>query len=198
MDLVFEYCYYAGILLSLIGVLWTIRTLMKGRGGRKVVLPICILLLGIALIAGPGVVSRMAVVDLGPREAIVNNERHVSLTGWDGDSYAMLADKSDAVVLQMANADVTDATLDYLAGMNKLRELDLNDSQITDAGLAKLAKLPALKTLRLRATKVTDAGFRDHLLPVATLKQIDLRQTAVSAESVQQWKELDATRRAFQ
>jgi hypothetical protein len=34
------------------------------------------------------------------------------------------------IVLQIADADVTDQTLDHLAGMANLRELDLNDSQI--------------------------------------------------------------------
>jgi hypothetical protein len=42
-----------------------------------------------------------------------------------------------------------------LAGMDRLRELDLNDSGVTDAGLARLAVSTRLKRLRLANTGIT-------------------------------------------
>ena len=100
-------------------------------------------------------------IDLGPREKIVDGQRHITLTGWDRKDYGFLGSKRDVVVLQMANPDVTDQTLEHLKGMNRLKELDLNNTQVTDAGLKVLSDLPALATLRLKNTKVTDQGFQD-------------------------------------
>jgi len=195
MALIFEYCFYAGAILALIGLIWLVASLINKP--RRFVPPLLLLMLAAALIVGPAIISRNMVVDLGKHERIVNNERHITLTGWDEDSYTFLQGMSDTVVLQMANQDVTDDTLDLLANMSSLRELDLNDSAVTDAGLAKLAKLPALETLHLRATKTSDSGFREHLMNLITLKQLDLRQTAVSAETVEEWKNGDDSRRAF-
>ena len=196
MALLFEICFYIGALATLVAIVWLLANLLRGQFG-KLKMPLALLLLGGSLILGPAAISRSMTVDLGPREKIVSNERHLSLTGWDGESYELLRTKPDTIVLQMGNADVEDATLDLLAEMTQLRELDLNDSSITDAGLAKLSKLPALRTLRLRATKISDAGFRQYLMNLPTLKQLDLRETAVSVETVEEWKNADSTRRAF-
>ncbi len=195
MALLFEYCFYAGVLLAMIALCWLVVSLFKKP--RRLVPPIFMLMVAIALVAGPAVISRTMTVSLGKIERIVDGERHIMLNGWDGDSYTFLRTVPDAVVLQMANADVTDETLDVLANMPKLRELDLNDSSVTDLGLAKLAKLPSLETLRLRGTKITDEGFRQHLMESSTLKQLDLRETAVTLEIVEQWKAGGESRRAF-
>lgn len=197
MASLFEFCFYVGILLTLAGLIWLGKTLLAGRF-RKALAPLAVLLVGIALLVGPAIISRKMAVDLGPRESIVSNERHVSLTGWDGQGYEFLADKSDTVVLQMANGDVADATLDQLVGMNQLRELDLNDTQITDFGLSKLASLPKLQTLRLRNTKITDAGFRESLMSLPLLKQLDVRETGVSTATIDEWKNAAENRRALQ
>jgi hypothetical protein len=87
----------------------------------------------------------------------------------------------------MANADVSDQTLEHLRGMAQLRELDLNDTSITDAGLATLAGLPNLQILRLRATAVTDSGFRTHLLDKETLRELDVRETAIASKTMREW-----------
>lgn len=197
MALLFEFCFYVGVALTLVAVIWLLRCLFGGRF-RQVLLPAGLLLVGTLFLIGPAIVSHSMAVDLGPRETMVEGERHITLTGWDGSSYEFLAGKADTIVLQIGNADVTDATLELLSGMSQLRELDLNDATVTDVGLAILAKLPALRTLRLRATQISDAGFRRHLAPMPTLKQIDLRETPVSAEAVEEWKSAEAGRRAFQ
>lgn len=197
MALIFEFCFYFGALLTLIGLIWLLRCLIGGRF-RKAVLPVGILLAGAVFLVGPAVVSHNMAVDLGPRETMVDNERHITLTGWDREGYDFLSGKSDTIVLQMGNPDVTDTTLDLLADMSQLRELDLNDTSVTDEGIAKLTKLPALRTLRLRATRISDAGFREHLATIPSLRQIDLRETTVSEEAVDDWKSAEDGRRAFQ
>ena len=71
------------------------------------------------------------------------------MTGSDPKDTPDLKLKQDVAVLQMANSDVTDASLESLRGMKVLRELDLNGSQVTDAGLEVLKGLPALTSLRI-------------------------------------------------
>jgi hypothetical protein len=111
--------------------------------------------------------------------------------------YGLLRERRDTVVLQMANPDVTDETLRLLAGMDRLKELDLANTAITDAGLAALAALPALERLRLAGTTIGDPGFDAHLAPKASLRQLDLRGTGVSAERVAQWRQAAPGRRAM-
>jgi hypothetical protein len=149
------------------------------RHGRKAVGPMVGLLLGAAIVAVPFGVSyyQEQFVDLGPRERVVEEELHITLTGWDGTDYAVLRAKPQTVVLQMANEDVTDQTLEYIRGMSQLRELDLNDTKITDEGLRILSELPRLESLRLRGTPITEDGFRQYLMPKESLKELDLRQT---------------------
>ena len=196
MALFFEICFYIGLLLAIAGLFWCLAQLVRGRL-KKLALPFATLVLGIALIAVPAVISRAMVVDLGPRERVVQDERHITLTGWDRDGYDVLLGKTDTVVLQMANADVNDDTLQWLTGMAQLRELDLSDSAISDAGLAKLSALRALESLRLRGTQITDDGFREHILGMSSLVNVDVRQTMVLPETIEEWKGMQDGRRAF-
>ncbi|WP_406695023.1 leucine-rich repeat domain-containing protein [Singulisphaera sp. Ch08] len=165
---------------------------------KKALIPIGLMLVGGVLVAGPPLYVRLIPIDLGPREKQVGGELHLTLTGWDRKDYSVLTRKPATVILQMANPDVTDATLSYVKGMSRLRELDLNGTKVTDLGLAALQGLPSLETLRLRDTGVTDAGFRDVLATSETLKQLDLRGTAVTREAVRAWKDAKPGRRVMQ
>jgi hypothetical protein len=168
------------------------------RHARPSVVPATMLFFGVLLVAGPPVITRLKPVDLGPLERTVNGELHLTLTGWDRKDYSVLRQRSHAAVLQMANPDVDDHVLDYLTGMDRLRELDLNGTKVTDAGLKALRGLGTLETLRLRETQVTDDGFRTSLAPLASLKQLDLRGTRVTRDVVQAWKEAKPGRGAMQ
>jgi hypothetical protein len=136
-------------------------------------------------------------VSLGPREKLVDGAVHVTLTGWDGHDYSILESRPQTAVLQMANPDVTDETLRHLRGLTELVSLDLNDTQITDAGLPLLSQLPKLETLRLRGTKITDNGFREFLAGKPTLREVDLRGTQVSGQTLRDWKTIDREHRKF-
>ncbi|KAA1261827.1 Leucine Rich repeats (2 copies) [Rubripirellula obstinata] len=197
MALLFEFSFYSGLIFIAFALIWITVKLFK-RDWSHLAKPIAALLIGLALVTGPAIVSRRLEVDLGPRVVMVNEERHVSLTGWDGTSYELLRSYPDTVVLQMANPDVDDQTLDHLTNMKSLRELDLNDTSITDNGLMKLTELPSLRTLRLRATSITDQGFQEFLSQAQSLTQVDVRQTSVSEEVIERWKESGENRRAFQ
>jgi Leucine-rich repeat (LRR) protein len=163
---------------------------------RKALPPLLLVLGGAALTAAPFLASAY-LYDLGPREREVDGELHITLTGWDRDDYSILRAKPGTVVLQMANADVDDSTLENLRGMTGLRELDLNDTGVTDEGLRILGQLPKLETLRLRKTKITDQGFREFLRPLESLRELDLRGTKVASATVRAWKAAQPNRKVL-
>jgi hypothetical protein len=201
----------AGLLLIAIAVVWLIvRTFRQRpllglgsilfppalipfaiRNRQALKVPLRLLLLGGVLAGGALTAGRMVgrFPPLGEREKMVD--------GWDRKDYALLREKTDATVVQMANLDVTDETVELLREFKKLRELDLNGSQLTDAGLAKVAALPALEILRIRATRVSDEGFQRYLFPKSTLHELDARETAISPKTLREWKNQDSERRKY-
>jgi hypothetical protein len=212
------YLYFAGIAIAVLGFLWLIVRAFRARlaWGLGVLLfpptafafipfrwtrakaPFFMLLVGWLTIGIAVALAAFAVsINLGLRERIVDGEQHITLTGWDRGTadYVVLKSRPEVIVLQMANPDVTDQTIEYLVGHRRLRELDLNDTQVTDKGLAVLAALPALEILRLKRTKITDDGFKKELASKESLRQLDVRNTAVSAESARLWREAKKDRR---
>jgi hypothetical protein len=197
--------YAAGILLFglvsvLVAMTWLFLLAIRWRlVWQKAKRPLILLAIGTVTFMGTIAANRLivATIGLGPLETMVGAERHITLTGWDGTDYGLLKHVPDVVVLQIANNDVTDETLNYLVGMTQLKELDLNDSQITDAGLEILAQLPALEIVRIRGTLVTDKGFGAWLAAKESLIQIDARDTAIASKSLRDWKALDKDRRHF-
>lgn len=168
------------------------------RHPRRSAWPASVMALGLALVAAPILYNRLVPIDLGPRERVVDGEVHLTLTGWDRKDYSILGRMPDVVVLQMANPDVDDAALRHVAGMSRLRELDLDGTAITDEGLRSLSGLERLESLRLRNTAISDAGFREVLAPMASLKRLDLTGTRVGRDSVREWREAKPGRRALQ
>jgi hypothetical protein len=212
------YLYLGGIGVAAFGYLWLLIEAFRRRvywgiavflipptalaflfvHWRRALGPVAVSILGLAVMAvAAGISASGLAFDLGPLERTVDGEQHITLTGWDRTDYSVLRAKPDVVVLQMANADVTDNTLHYLIEMHKLRELDLNDTQVTDQGLVILKELPSLQSLKLKNTKITDRGFRDNLADKESLQQLDLRGTQVSRESVNAWRDAKSGRRAM-
>ena len=210
------YVLAAGYGLAAVGLLWLIVAAFRVRWSwglsvlvfLPVALPIFVirhrrpsgwpmltLLAGLAIGSTPIAYNKMAAVDLGPHEKLVGDELHLTLTGWDRRDYSVLASRPSAVVVQMANPDVTDRTLAYLRDLTRLRELDLNNTQVGDEGLAELEPLVGLELLRLKGTKITDPGFLRWLAPRPALRQLDLRGTAVTEEVALAWKKAKPGRR---
>src|SRR5262245_33337045 len=115
-----------GAVLALIGILWLIvagfktrwywglgmflvlpALLFIGRRFKRARAPLLVILLGAAVVATPAAVNRYQLyfLDLGPRDKMVDGERHVTLTGWDQEDYSIVRLMPDVVVLQMANPD---------------------------------------------------------------------------------------------
>jgi len=167
------------------------------RHWRKGLAPLMLIGIGLMVTGFPPAYRLVVPIDLGPREKIVDGQRHITLTGWDRKDYTFLGSKHDVAVLQMANHDVTDRTLELLKGMNALKDLDLDNTQVTDAGLKILKDLPALNALHLRNTRITDQGFREELATKESLQQLDLTGTQVSRETAQAWRKAKDGRRVL-
>jgi hypothetical protein len=152
--------------------------------------PVGLLVLAGVIIAVPYGVNwyHNRFISLGPREKMVDGELHITLTGWAGTDYSILKVKPATVVLQIANPDVDDATLEYLRGMKQLRELDVSSSQVSDEGLKIIAELPRLEELRLARTKISDDGFQKSLAVKDSLRKLDLSGTDVKSKSKRDWK----------
>ena len=192
-----------GLIFWIIGFMWLIvrlfKTWLRKTPWSRLRAPVVLILVS-SLMAGMPIAINSALIrliPLGPLETIVDGEQHITLTGWDRNDYSVIARKNETVVLQMANADVSDDTLRHLSGMTKLRELDLNNSQVTDAGLAIIAALPALCDLRLARTKITDEGFRQHLFAKPGLMKLELTGTAVASKTLREWKAVNPERQAL-
>lgn len=127
-------------------------------------------------------------VPLRPYEQRVDGELRITVTGLQGFDYATLADRPDTAVLQMANADVDDRTLEHLRGMGRLRKLDVSNSRVTDEGLRTLAGLPALEEVYLAHTAITDDGFQKILAPKESIRRLDLTGTEVKGKTKRAWK----------
>jgi hypothetical protein len=131
----------------------------------------------------------LEIVGLAPRERVVEGSPAVVLTGWDRDDYTFLAERPEIEILEMANPDVTDATLDLLTALPRLKELTLNDTQITDAGLTKLAAMPALEILRIARTQITPDGVKAFLAtPPPQLSQLDVSGCGIPTSPLRTWK----------
>ena len=168
-----------------------------GRHPRKGAIPLGVILICLSVAAIPALYTVYVPVNLGAREKEVEGEKHLTLTGSHAKEAPDLKQKQDVAVLQMANPDVTDSSLESLKGMKLLRDLDLSGTQVTDTGLKILKELPALSALRLARTKITDEGFRSALFAKDSLMMLDLRNTQVSNETAQAWHDAKPGRRVL-
>jgi hypothetical protein len=195
MDNYALYINLAGLAVIAVGCLGLI--VRAFRYWRKGLAPLMLIGIGLMVTGFPPVYRFLVPIDLGPRERIVDGQRHITLTGWDRNDYTFLGSKHDVAVLQMANHDVTDRTLELLKGMNALKDLDLDNTQVTDAGLSILKDLPALNALHLRNTRITDQGFQKGLAGKESLQLLDLTGTQVSGETAQAWRKAKSGRRVL-
>ena len=130
--------------------------------------------------------------------------------GVDDDVLESLSRSPELEALGLMGSRVTDAGLGRLAGLVKLRSLNLVDlpgvtdagigrlvpslpalaflelggTDITDAALASVCRAPSLKKLDLSKTRVTDAGL-SHLVGLAGLEDLWLGDTAITDEGLE-------------
>jgi Leucine Rich repeat len=190
------------LLLPLVGAL----AFISSKHGKRARAPLALILFGAIVCAGTLVFYEFQnrFVPLGPwdkmepveRDGKQLRERHLTLTGWDGKDYSpILKSQPPPAVIQMANPDVTDDTVALLVGNPNLHSLDLNRTQLTDDGLKHVKQISGLRVLRLAQTKITDDGFREHLMGMESLADLDLTGTAVAGKTKREWKAAKPDRR---
>jgi hypothetical protein len=160
------------------------------RHFRKALGAVLVMLLGVAVAVAPLVINKLHLwgAEEKPIEKVVEGEPTLTVTGLKDFDYATLKDKPYLEVLQMANEDVTDQTLENLKGLKKLYKLDLSNTQVTDDGLRVLRELPKLEVLFLNGTKVTDEGVRQNIFPIETLNELSLLRTKVTKKTRDEWR----------
>lgn len=168
-----------------------------GAHWRRALFPLAVVLLGGLVAASPIVINRLVPVKKEEIKNVTTGETDLTVTGLTGYDYASLRTKTDLTVLQMANPDVTDATVEHLRGLTHLKRLDLSDTAITDASLPLLSALPALEDVKLARTKVTDDGVKKLLAEAKRLRAIDVRGTDVKTATLRDWKNADKDNRNY-
>lgn len=119
--------------------------------------------------------------------ATESNYLMVSFTGFrevTDDQLQSLQRISDQLVwLNLGHTRVTDAQLEPVGKLKKLRVLYLNDTPVSDEGLARLSGLTELRWMSLVGTRITDRSFST-LEAFDNLTSLFLYQTAVTQEAV--------------
>ena len=109
---------------------------------------------------------------------------YVSNAGLEG-----LKQMTKLKTLRLDDTQITDQGLKHLTALASLEELGLFGSQVTDAGLVQLKKLTNLKMLCLGRTQVTDAGVL-HLRRLTDLEGLWLGQTQITDAGLVHLREL--------
>jgi hypothetical protein len=84
--------------------------------------------------------------------------------------------------------NVTDAGLEHIGSLTKLRRLDLRGASITDRGISRLTNLRDLRELSLKGTAVTDRGLL-YLTDLSNLEWLALSDTQVTSDGAKTLKE---------
>jgi hypothetical protein len=176
-------------LWGIVAVIPGVNLLFPIQRFRRAAAPIVLMLIGGVIAATPYAINALVGEKVSTDAKIEQkqNEERITLTKADPSQYAILHNKKTFAIIQWANADVTDEQIEMLRGMTELRELDLNTAAITDKSLAIIATLPNLESLRIGCPNITDAGFREHILPLANLKQLDLTGSKVKRSTASEW-----------
>jgi hypothetical protein len=89
--------------------------------------------------------------------------------------------------LELRGLAVTGGGLKSLSGLTGLKTLDLAMTAVADDGLKHLAGLDALEWLALWGTRVGDGGLK-HLAGLKNLREVSVQRTNVTAEGVKKLK----------
>ena len=106
---------FVGLFLATSGLLVLIgrslRVLLGRTERRRLLGPAALLAAGLVIGAVPLVAQHLyfSIVGRAERERVVNGRPALVLTGWDRRDYSILATKPGTEILEMGNADVTDA-----------------------------------------------------------------------------------------
>lgn len=149
---------------------------IEERGGRVSAEPLRPAVLDEAVVATFGNnltdITDVSFQDTGVSDAAVDNL--VSLTR---PEFAMVER------VNLENTNITDASLQHLTGLTKLKRLILENTNVSDSGLTHVTKLTSLQGLILEETNITDAGL-PHLRPLKQLQELSLAKTRITDDGL--------------
>lgn len=139
--------------------------------------------------------SLMIVLSSGCPQSASYRPAEKSAAGSAG-SCCSSAQKSETVKqLKLDNTETDDAELTKICSENpELTELTLSGTKITDAGLENLLQLKKLKKLRLSKTAITDRGM-SALAKCERIEDLDLSQTEIGDFGVRELTALPRLKR---
>jgi hypothetical protein len=111
-----------------------------------------------------------------------------------GIGLAPLAKLPEIEWIGLHASDITEADLEHLKGLTKLRRLGLVDTRLNDAGLKRLEGMTSLEMLYLNENPITDAGL-ENLRKLTKLRELGLGQTKTTdagLERLKPFKDLQA------
>lgn len=199
----------AGGGLLAVGLLWLLIAAIRTGFFRKAILPVFLIVLGVAVAGFIPVYNRLYPPPPDTKVKVEEKKTDTGetvqeLTGTGADTAQVkekLAASKNYAVIQIANKGFTDDDLAVLDGMEKLTFLDVTDNPVTDATLERLVKLPKLTKLYAARTKMTADGVKKHVLdnPDCTLTEIDVRGLTppVPGAALREWKAKDKDARKF-
>jgi hypothetical protein len=95
------------------------------------------------------------------------------------------------VALYATRPQVTDAAMEHVKRLTRLKRLALNDTQLTDTALEHLKGLDQLESLTLDNTQVTDAGV-GHLKGLVQIQLLGLVNTRVTGAGLEHFTRLQS------
>jgi hypothetical protein len=104
-----------------------------------------------------------------------------------GIGLAPLAKLPEIEWIGLHASDITEADLEHLKGLTKLRRLGLTDTRLSDESLKRLAGMTQLEILYLQENPITDAGL-DHLQRMTKLKELGLGLTKITDAGLKRLK----------
>jgi hypothetical protein len=123
--------------------------------------------------------ERFAACDFNPEPESIGSQ--LMRLAFGDDSVGAVED------VDLDSEKVTDADLQLLRGMDRLRSLALGRAKITDAGIDTIAELQQLEFLYFLGTPVTDGGLRK-IARLAQLQTLVLNRTKVTDAGMENFR----------
>jgi hypothetical protein len=100
------------------------------------------------------------------------------------------------VAADLYGTPTTDAGLQQLTGLARLKNLDLSYTRITDKGMKELVRLGQLHALALAGTSVTEAGLKE-LAALEAIESLDLSSVTLTAAGCKELARCKSLRTLF-
>ena len=182
-----------GAALVAIGLLWLLIVAFRCGFIKRALLPLLLVLVGAGVALAIPVYNRLYPPKVQDTAQVFGDS--ITITGAKKEHLGVVMGHKEWKTIQAANSGLTDDELAGLDGMTELEFIDLNDNPITDATLERLLKLPKLKKLFAAKTKISGDTVKKLVLenPENKLTEIDFRGLTppITGKEFREWQAKD-------